>query len=283
MSLRDYFHRAKDDGETAREIQFYLDMETEDNIARGMPPEQARAAAHRKFGNPTLIREEIFYMHNWSLLETLWKDAFYALRTVRKKPGFTATVVLTLALGIGANTAVFSIVNAILLRPLPYKDPSRLVAIWDKNLRASGVSKMFESFDDFQQIAQHARAFDQVAAATWAVGGRLLSGHGPTRNVMAVPVSTSFFQLLGVAPAQGRTFASEDMNRGCSVVLSDRVWRGPLNGDPTIVGQSIKLDDQSCAVLGIMPQGFSFYPEGAQMWILLTPSLEYCRSASLPV
>jgi predicted permease len=271
MSWRRFLRRANRDAESARDIQFYLDTETEDNLARGMTPEEARAAARRKFGNPTFIREEIYRRNSFGFLETLRQDLSYALRTMRHKPGFTAAVVLTLALGIGANTAVFSIVDAVFLRPLPYKDPSRLVAIWDKNVRDSGISKMFDSFQDFEEIAQHGRAFDRVAAATWAVGGRLLSGHGPTRDVLAMPVSESFFPLLGIAPARGRTFVPEDVKRGCTVVLSDRLWRGPLAGNPEIVGKSITLDGQPCAVLGIMPPGFAFYPDAAQAWILLTP------------
>jgi hypothetical protein len=170
----------------------------------------------------------IYRLHGLRFFETLWQDLVYAWRLMRNKPGFSAVVVVTLALGIGANAAVFSIVEAVLLAPLPYKDPSRLVAIWDRNIRDGGISKMFDSYPDFREVARHANSFDQVVAGTWAVGGRLLSGHGPTRDILAMPVSESFFPVLGIAPALGRTFVPEDLNRGCSVVLSDRLWRGPL-------------------------------------------------------
>ena len=116
----------------------------------------------------------------------------------------------------------------------PYKNPCRLVAIWDKNVRDSGISKNFDSFQDFREVTQHASSFEEVAAATWAVGGRLLSGRGFTRGVFAMPVSESFFPLLGVAPALGRTFATGDSQRGCSVVLSDRLWRKQLAADPKL-------------------------------------------------
>jgi predicted permease len=211
-------------------------------------------------------------MHSIRFLETFWQDVLYALKIMRRKPGFTATVVITLALGIGANAGVFSIVEAVLLQPLPYKDSSRLVAIWDKNVRDSGISKMFDSFADFREVANHASTIDQVAAATWAVGGRLLSGHGPTHDVLAMPVSESFFPLLGIAPARGRTFLSEDVRRACSVVLSDRLWRGPLGADPKLIGNSITLDDQPCTVVGVMPPGFAFYPDATALWVLLTPN-----------
>src|SRR5437660_7372552 len=110
-------------------------------------------------------------MHGPRFLETLWQDGLYALRMMSRKPLFTAMVAATLALGIGANAAVFSMVQAVLLQPLPYKNPSRLVAIWDRNVRDSRVSKMFDSFQDFREVSEHAGSFEEVAAATWAVGG----------------------------------------------------------------------------------------------------------------
>lgn len=272
MSWRRFFHRTRRDAEAVLDIQVHLETETEDNIGRGMRPEEARATALRKFGNPTLVREEIYRMHSLRFFESFWQDVLYALRLMRNRPGFTGMVAITLALGIGANAAVFSIVQAVLLQPLPYGDPSRLVAIWDRNLRDSGISKMFDSYQDYREVAQHAKSLDQTAAATWAVAGRLLTGHGPARDILAMPVSESFFPLLGIAPARGRTFVSEDLNRGCSVVLSDRLWRGPLGADPKLIGNSIRLDDLACTVLGVMPPGFAFYPEATGLWILLTPN-----------
>jgi predicted permease len=272
MSWRRFFHRTRRDAELAKDIQFYLDAEMEDNVARGMHPDEAREHARRKFGNTTLIREEVYRMHSLLFFETLWQDSLYALRMMRRKPIFTVTVAATLALGIGANAAVFSIVNAVLLEPLPYRDPSRLVAIWDRNVRDSGVSKNFDSFQDFREVSQHASSFDEVAAATWAVSGRLLSGHGFTRGVLAMPVSESFFSLLGVAPGLGRTFAQEDSKRGCTVVLSDGLWRGPLSADRELIGNSVMLDDNVCSVVGVMPPGFAFYPDATDLWVLLTPN-----------
>ena len=173
----------------------------------------------------------------------------------------TALAVIVLALGIGACAAVFSVVDGVLLQPLPYRSPSHLVAIWDKDVRASGTSKNFDSYADFRDVAQHAKAFDAVAVATWAVDSRVLSGHGPPRTVLAVPVSDNFFSLLGVSAALGRTFTAADLTGGCSVVLSHRLWSGPLGADPALVGRSISLDDQACTVLGVMPPGiFAFYP-----------------------
>jgi len=272
MKALRFFRRTHRDAELAQDLQCYIDAETQENIARGMAPHEAQATARRKIGNTTLIREEVYRWGGIEMLETLWQDLSYAFRMMRHRPAFTGTVLVTLALGIGGNAAVFSIVQAVLLQPLPYKDPSRLVAIWDRNVKDAGTSKMFDSYQDFRALADHAKSFDQVAAATWAVNGRILSGHGSTQEVLAMPVSESFFPLLGVSPALGRTFVSDDLKKGCSVVLSDRLWHGSLGGDTGIVGNDITLDDQPCAVVGVMPPGFSFYPDAGSLWVLLTPS-----------
>jgi len=203
-------------------------------------------------------------------MDGLGQDVRYALRLMGRKRGYSAVVILTLGLGIGAITAVFSIVDAVLLRPLPYRDPSRLVAVWMRNTRETGTSKIFDSLRDYRAFAR-ARSFEQTAAATWAIGGRILRGYGPAQEILALPVSESFFGLLGVTPAMGRGFAPEDLKRGCSIVVSDRMWRGALRGDQAIVGKNITFDDRTCAVLGVMPASFSFYPTAAQAWILLTP------------
>jgi len=252
------------------EVQFHLSLIEQRIIEAGMSPEIARVQARREFGNPTVITERALDAWPYAFLDTLAQDVGYALRLIARKPGFAAIVALTLALGIGANTAVFSVVEAVILRPLPYKDPSRLVSIWLRNVHETGTSKMFDSLRDYRAFAR-ARSFEQTAAATWAAGDRLLRGYGPAQGILAMPVSESFFTLLGVPAARGRTFAPEDMQRGCSVVISHRLWRGPLAGDRAIVGKSITLDDRPCAVLGVMPRSFTFYPTAAQAWVLLIP------------
>ena len=201
-------------------------------------------------------------------------DLRYGARLLLRSPGFSVVAILTLALGIGANVAVFSIVDATLLRPLPYRDPQRLVEVLDASTHERGASKVFGSLEDFETYRQHARSFEKTAAATWAVGGQTLSGRGPARKVMAEPVSDSFFQMLGVSPMTGRLFTADDLARGCSVVLSHSFWTNVLGSEPHIVGQTIQLDRRPCTVLGVMPAGFAFYPPAAQVWTLLTPDFE---------
>jgi predicted permease len=252
------------------EMRFHLSMVEQRMIESGMPPEIVRAQARREFGNPTLIKERTLESWRYGFVDTLIQDVRYALRMIARKPGVAAMVALTLALGIGANTAVFSIVEAVLLRPLPYKDPSRLVSIWLRNVHETGTSKMFDSLRDYRAFS-HARSFEQSAVATWAIGGRDLRGFGPARGILAMPVSDSFFSLLGAEAALGRTFTREDMRRGCSVVISDRLWRGPIGGDRSVVGRNITLGERPCVVLGVMPPWFTFYPAATEAWLLLVP------------
>jgi putative ABC transport system permease protein len=198
-------------------------------------------------------------------------DLRYAARLWSQAPAFTVAATLVLALGIGATTVVFSIVDGVLLRPLPYKDPDRLVAVWRRNVREQGASKLFDTFVDFDEYRRRAASFDSVAAATWAVDSQVLTGHGPTREITVIPVSASFFSTLGVDAALGRTFAADDESRGCSVVLANAFWQNTLQADRTIVGSSIMLENRACTVVGVMPPGFAFYPQAAQIWTLLGP------------
>lgn len=199
------------------------------------------------------------------------QDLHHAGRLLVKSPGFTATAILTLALGIAANTAVFSIVRGAMLRPLPYSHPERLVDVLDRGIHESNLSKLFASYADFEEYRRQARSFDGLAAATWAVRGPILTGIGDARGVLAIPVSQSFFDVLGVKPALGRTFSPSDVTGGCSVVVSHAFWATSLGADRAIPGRTILLDRRPCAVLGVMPPGFAYYPAAAEMWSLIQP------------
>ncbi len=197
-------------------------------------------------------------------------DLRFALRSFARRPGFTAVAALTLALGIGATTAVFSIVSAVLLRPLPYKDPDRLVAVWITSLREKSLAKLFATHRDYEEFRRHSQSLESVAAATWATRtGRVLTGSGPARAMMTIPATAGFFDTLGVRAELGRTFRSDDEPRGCSVVLAHNYWVSSFGADKTIPGRTITLDQAPCTVLGVMPERFVFYPPVTQAWILL--------------
>jgi putative ABC transport system permease protein len=199
------------------------------------------------------------------------QDIRFAGRLLLRARAFAVVAVLTLALGIGGATAVFSIVNGALLRPLPYPSSDRLVEIHNQSLREKGLNKLFAVYPDYREYKQHSRSFEELAAVTWAVKSPILTGHGAARTVTAIPVSASFFGLLGAAARLGRTFEAADETRGCSVVFSNAYWTSAFGADPHVVGKSIALDDKACTVLGVMPASFAFYPSATQLWTLITP------------
>ena len=198
-------------------------------------------------------------------------DLVYAARNLRRAPAFTAIVALTLALGIGANTAIFSILYGVLLRPLPYRDETRLVAIWGREIHTKGTSKLFDLYSDYQNWKAHGTAFQQFGATTWAGSmERTLTGRGAARSFAVQPVSADFFSLLGVPAALGRTFLPEDETRECSVVVAHSFWVSVLGSRKQAVGEGLRLNEQNCTVLGIMPAEFAFYPPNvAAMWALM--------------
>ncbi len=272
--VRALFRRRRLDAEFAEEIQLHIALVAARLRDQGIAERDAEREARKRFGNAALLRETSQDAWGWRWLTDFLQDLRYALRLFGKGPAFAAVAITTLALGIGANTAVFSVVDAVLLRPLQYRDPERLVAIWNRNLKDSGPSKLFQGYRDFETYSRNARSFEAVSAATWAVGGQLWTGHGPAREVFAMPVDASFFSTLGLQASLGRTFLPDDEKAGCSVVLSNRFWRNELGGDAGIAGRSLNLEHRSCAVRGVMPPGFVFYPAAVQMWTLLVPDFQ---------
>ena len=210
-----------------------------------------------------------------NFIENLFQDVRYGARVLAKKPAFTALTVVTLALGIGASTAIFSIVDAVLLRRLAYRDPDRLVVIWGAQIGQVGSSKVFDSYRDFEAWQHSSRSFDQLEALTWAFAGQTLSWRGKPQRVLAIPATQGIFSLLGVQAAAGRTFGAEDLKAGCTVVLSHRFWQDRLGSPTDAVGGSLTLDGRHCTVIGIMPSRFEFYPRDSDLWTLITPSSDF--------
>ena len=223
------------------------------------------------FGNVTMLKEDLRDVWRFGWLDRIKQDVTYAVRTFRKAPGFTAVAVFTLALGIGATTATFSVVDSVLLHPLPYPNADRLVVVWERLARNPARPPVFDSYRDFEIWKSGSRSFEQLAPATWATGGHIVTGAGPARNVLAMPVGSDFFPLLGVQAEFGRTFQKDDLERGCTVVLSHRFWSQAFGGQRDVTGGHISLDEDVCTIAGVMPQGFRFYPDAAAMWMLITP------------
>ena len=236
-----------------QDIRDHIARETQDNIDRGMTPEEARYAAMRKFGNVTNVKEETRDV--WSLiwLEQLLEDIRFGLRLLRKNPGFTAVAILTLALGIGANAAVFSVVYAVLLRPLPYRDPSRLVVLHETTPKVGDVSVSFPNFLDWR-AASH--TFAQMAAVESVDFN--LAGITQPENISGDAVSPNFLSMMGVRPFLGRDFDASEEKAGTAPVLllSYSLWQSHLGGDPNAVGKTITLDGRSFTIVGVLPPNY---------------------------
>jgi putative ABC transport system permease protein len=249
-----FFHRCRWDEERARELDAYLEAETDENIARGMSPEEARFAAKRKLGNTTLIREEIYKMNSLGWLETLWQDLRYAIRMLARNRGFTALAVVTLALGIGATTAIFTVVNAVLLRPLPYPHPEQLVYV-QEILGEYGINP-FVWNREFAAWRKQAQTLSPIAASMYSWFN--LTGSGEPERITGGVATTSFFSLLGVRPALGRLFLPEEDRPGGPpvVVLSHSLWEHRFNSDPAAMGKGVVLDGKTYTVVGVLPPSF---------------------------
>jgi putative ABC transport system permease protein len=206
-------------------------------------------------------------------MTTLVKDLWYGFRTLRRTPAFTSVAVLTLALGIGATTAVFSVVHAVLLRPLPYADQQRLTVLWEvAKKREFGLIEL--SYPNYRDWREQNKVFAELAALTSSNSGMNLTGVGEPIPVDAAPVSSNFFSTLGVEPLLGRAFLPEDDRLGARpvVVLSHRLWHERFGGDPHIIGRQLRIDARSYTAVGVMPSAFK-YPPGAQLWLPLVPAL----------
>jgi predicted permease len=268
--IRQLLSRRRLYGDLSEEIQEHLEEKIEELVASGMSRKKAAAVARRQFGNVTLIEEDGRGVWQWPPIENFLTDIRFGARLLRRSLTFTAVAVLTLALGIGANTAVFSIVDAVLLRPLPYKGADRLVAVWSTEIGQAGT-KIFAPYGDFEEFKAHSQSFEELAALTWARAGEILTWHGSPHEVLAIPASADFFSLLGVPAALGRTFGPEDVQSGCTVVLAHWFWQTELAATSDVVGSTLTLNGKPCAVAGVMPNGFEFYPKQTSLWTLITP------------
>jgi putative ABC transport system permease protein len=254
------------------EVTFHLAAREKRNREAGMDAEEARYAARQEFGNVTRVKERSFEMWTFSLLETLYQDLRLALRVMRNKPAFTVVAVLTLAMGIGANSAVFSVVNAVLLKALPYPSEQRLVMIWETKAR-EGHDHNVVSPANFLYWKDHNTVFEQMAA--FFDDTSTITGEGEPEEIPSQGISTNMFSLLGIAPILGRDFSADEGQRGRNheVLLSYGLWNRRFGRDRGVVGKTIRLDGQSYLVIGVMPPGVTLFAsqgsltgKPAQLW-----------------
>jgi putative ABC transport system permease protein len=263
--LRGFLRGRQSDDQVEDEIREHLRLLTERFVAHGMSKQEAATAARRQFGNTTLLRENRRELQTLPSIEAWWQDLRYALRTLRKRPGFTITAVLTLALGIGSNAAIFTVINAVVLRPLPFPNSEHLVALYTRFLPSSGLDLPFFELSpaEFADVRSRVNAFAGIAAYGFE-SRNLARGNGEAERVVTMKVSSGFFVVLGVRPARGRTFTAEEgqPGRGCVALVSDELSDRSAN----TIGSTIRLDDAPCEVIGVMPKGFAFRDERVKVW-----------------
>jgi putative ABC transport system permease protein len=262
------FKRGKASARLDEELLFHLEQQIAENIAAGMSAEEARHAALRSFGNPALLREQARATWSWTWLELLVRDVRYGVRTLLRTPGFAAIAILVMALGIGANVALFTIVRSVLLKPLPFEDPDRVVRLYEQspddkfpyNDSAGGV---------FAEWKKQSRSFTDLAI-TCGYGGYNLSGSGEQlpEGVRAASFSWNLLPTLGARPALGRNFTAADdqLSANGTVLLSWGLWKRRFGGNPSIVNQTILLDAKPYTVIGVMPAWFAYPDAAIQLW-----------------
>jgi putative ABC transport system permease protein len=266
--LRNTVHKEQVDRDLTEEVGSYVELLTERKMKQGMNEDEARRAAMVEVGGVEQVKEEVRSNRAGFAIETLFQDVRYGLRALRKKPGFTLTAVIALALGIGANTAIFSVINGVLLRSLAYRNAHNIVMVWEHSFQRNR-SQNSVSPANFLDWQKRSASFQQLAA-TWDTRVNLTSA-GEPEELLVQRVSADFFQVLGVPALVGRWFVAEDDKQGANsaVILSHDLWQGRFGGNPAIIGQPVTMSGRSLTVIGVMPSGFHFLNTQTQAWIPL--------------
>ena len=256
--LKELVRRDKTESELREELNAYVQNAADAKIDAGATPEEALRSARLELGGMETVKHEVRAVGWEFALEVFVQDIRYGVRMLRKSPLFTAVAVMAIAIGIGANTAIFSLVDAILLRPLPYHDPQRLIVVGTQQRGISGMDLMGPA--DFLAWRDHQQSFEQVAVLDLAGRSFALSGMGAPERIPGVGVSANFFSIFGVAPLKGREFQPGEDRPGLPgvVVISERFWRDHLGSDPKVLNRTLSLDGKLRTIVGVMPAGFRF-------------------------
>ena len=267
MRLRALFRRKAVEGEMNDELRFHFEQHVKKLVEAGMPREAAQRQARLEFGGDDQIKEECREARGLNLLETFGQDIRYGLRTLRKAPGFTAVAILTLALGIGANTAIFSYVNAWMIKPLPYPHVDRLVILLSHDKKKGGTGDSVSSTADFCDYQAQDSSFEALVPYTsWYFN---LTGDGPPDRILGGLVGWNFFQTLGAHPMLGRTFLQQEAEPASShvAIISRGLWESRFAADPRIIGRAVTIQGETYSIVGVMPADFQYPLMGvANMW-----------------
>ncbi|MGB9418631.1 MAG: ABC transporter permease, partial [Acidobacteriaceae bacterium] len=259
--MRAFANKPPLDADLDQELASHLDFATEENLRRGLSPQEARRQALVRFGGTQQSREQQRAARGLPALDILMQDLRYTLRTLGRDRGFTLIAILILALGIGTNIAVFSVVNTLMLRPLPFQDPSRLLwigpEVFDGNWSAATYS-----IDAYEELRERNKSYTDVAGyyAFSSPDNFKLSGHGDPRPFTGIGVTPNFFQVLGVDPLMGRAFHQNESQPGAGqvILLSYPIWQRQFHADPSILGKTVDFNGRSFTVVGVLPHSFDF-------------------------
>jgi predicted permease len=269
------FSRSKMDREIDAEVQAHIEMRIEDNLAQGMSPEQARRDALIRFGSPTATKERVTSMDATLTLESIWADIRFAFRQLINNPGFAATAIVVLALGIGASVAIFAFVDAALIKPLPYSDPNRLVSVFESNTLGPQFHLSYLDYLDFKRLNHVFNSLD-----AYEESNLFLTTPAATEHVLGARVSDGLLRTLGVKPVLGRDFyAGEDLPKAPqTVLLSYKTWQSRYGGRKDVLGQTVTLNNTAYTVVGVLPAEFHFAPvSAAEFWFTLHSSMSEDR------
>jgi predicted permease len=255
------FGRGKAEARLNAELRDHLERQIAENIAAGMSAEEARFAALRIFGNPALVREQAHATWNWKWMELLLRDVRYAVRTLSRAPGFAAVAILVMALGIGINSAIFSVVHHILLEPLPFPQPERLFMVWARS-DAQGQTRIAASGPDFLDYQDQNKSFSAIAMViphftfTW-------TGEGDPKLVNCTSISEELFQMLGIRPYMGRLYEPREFTylENDTILISYRFWRNQLGSDPHVIGRVIHFEEDAQTIVGVLPPMPDLFPD----------------------
>jgi putative ABC transport system permease protein len=269
LRIRSLFRRGRVERELDEELRYHVERQTEENVAAGMPADEARLAALRAIGGVEQQKEECRDARRVRWLEELAQDLGHGFRALAHHRAFSIVAVLTLGLGIGANTAVFSVVDAVFLQPLPYADADRLVVVWEDDT-AHGYPRDTPAPGNYLDWKESTTVFEDMAATMSA--DLSLTGDGDPERISVLAVTPNFFSLLGVEPARGRGFVPDDDREGGqnAVIISDGLWRRRYGGDENVVGREILLNGERCTVVGVTPRGFQLFDTKTDLWAPLT-------------
>lgn len=276
VSLLVLFRRGAEKSRLNSEFEFHLEQQIAENVSHGMDPEQARLAAIRLFGNPAVLEEQTHSEWSWNWLEGIWRDLRYGARTLMRSPGFSVTAILVMALGIGASTSLFTIIRSVLLKPLPFREPDKLVMLYEHFREQNQYPYNVVAPAVFHDWREKTHGFQDMAAWHWWAGAITTDSGELPEYIAGAAGSWNLLSVLGVEPAMGRAFTADEDRIGApdAVILTWSFFQSRFNGDRSIIGKPVRIDSKPYTVVGVLPPSFTYPDPEVKVWIPYSPSLE---------